>query len=73
MFLQKNPPAMTRAQTIAEIEAAMRRAEEALRRRDPDALAGRVGDLGKVQNSPAPKVATKITPREALLHPEKHE
>lgn len=50
MSFQKSRRAMTRAQTIAEIDAAMRKAEEALRRRDPDALAGRVGDVGKIRN-----------------------
>ena len=36
---------MNRDQEIAQIEAALRRAEEALRRGDPDALAGRFAPL----------------------------
>jgi hypothetical protein len=33
---------MTRSQKIKDIEASLRRAAEAIRRRDPDALAGRM-------------------------------
>ena len=45
---------MTRQETMAEIEAAIRLTEEALRRGDPDTLAGRFEPL-----KPEPAIADK--------------
>ena len=70
MSFQKSRRAMTRAQTIAEIDAAMRKAEEALRHRDPDALAGRVGDIGKIRNDQARDGAKDAKPMSPSARPD---
>ncbi|MEQ1578930.1 MAG: hypothetical protein ABL894_14950 [Hyphomicrobium sp.] len=43
---------MNREKQKAEIEASLRRAEDALRRRDPDTMAGRMGSPASPERLP---------------------